>query len=84
MTLAIQRPQRTYDAQTILEHNDVHGLLKVLDAEIARRGEDGDYSTAYFVGAYIAVALLTNGKLERWTDFMREFSAALKGRIGID
>lgn len=83
MTLCKYRPQRTYDAQFILEKNDVNGLLKKMDEAVAAHGEDGDLSTAYYVGGLIALSTLFKttervGEIDMWTDFMELFAANLE------
>ena len=82
MTLCKFRPQRTYDAQFILERNDVVGLTKALEAAIAEKGEDGLSTTPYYVGALLAVEALLwraeeGGEVDMWTDFMAAFGGAL-------
>ena len=73
MTLCKYRPQRTYDAQFIFEHNDVNGLLKKLREESP---------TPYHAGALIAFEVMfgeaeSSGEVDMWTDFMELFNAAI-------
>ena len=89
MTLCKFRPQRTYDAQFILERNDAIGLTKALEAAVAEKGEDGLSATPYYVGAKLAVdALLWDaedgGEVDMWTDFMAAFDKALRELEGGD
>ena len=88
MTLCKYRPVRTYDAQYIFEENDVRGLLKKLDEAVAERGEAGDWSTPYYVGALLALSTFFEGAREKdvdkWTDFMRMFEGALDELEGGD
>ena len=74
MTLCKYRPQRTYDAQFIFEHNDVRGLMKKLQEEANR----GDTLTPYYIGAYTAFKTMFDkaeeeGIVDMWTDFMTAF-----------
>ena len=74
MTLCKYRPQRTYDAQFIFEHNDVRGLMKKLQEEANR----GDTLTPYYIGAYTAFKTMfgkaeEEGIVDMWTDFMTAF-----------
>ena len=83
MTLCKYRPQRTYDAQFIIEEFDANGLLKMLGERIHDLGESGEAITPYYVGAYIACNVLfgINQELfevDKWTDFMSEFDTQLK------
>lgn len=82
MTLCKYRPQRTYDAQFILEKNDVNGLLKMLREKVNELGEDGELSTQYYVGALVAFETLfghaeSAGEVDMWSDFLELFEAAL-------
>ena len=82
MTLCKFRPQRTYDAQFILEENDVRGLLKMLGEAVNRMGEDGLASTPYYVGAHDAFEVLfgcakRDGEVDMWKDFMESFREKL-------
>lgn len=70
MTLCKYRPQRTYDAQYIIEQNDAIGLVKML-------GERSDESD-FHAGAWLAFGLMfdmaeSNGLVDMWTDFMGAF-----------
>ena len=88
MTLCKFRPQRTYDAQFIVERWDAIGLLRKLDEAIVAMGDAGVASTAYYVGAYMAlrtlfVAAEEGGEVDRWTDFMALFEDALQELEGV-
>ncbi|MBR3158407.1 MAG: hypothetical protein IKF14_05125 [Atopobiaceae bacterium] len=83
MTLCKYRPQRTYDAQFIIDLTDTHGLMKALDQVIHELGEDGDSLTPYYVGARLALSTLLDtayddGMVDYWTDFMRAFEKSLQ------
>ena len=83
MTLCKYRPQRTYDAQYILEENDVRGLLKKLAEAVDRMDEEGLASTPYYVGAQLAMSTMfecakRDGEVDMWTDFMCLFEQALE------
>ena len=67
MTLA-----RTFRANTRIDHDDLDGLLSVLDREIAELGEDGDARTSYYVGARIALSIVRHHEfVDTQADFMR-------------
>lgn len=73
MTLA-----RMYRPSTRIEHDDLDGLLNVLEREIAERGEDGEASTAYYVGSLEALRIIRYHEfLDTQADFMRLFQLAL-------
>jgi len=79
MTLCKYRPQRTYDAQFIFEHNDVRGLMKKLQEEANR----GDTLTPYYIGAYTAFKTMFymaqgRGEVNMWTDFLEGFRQAIQ------
>lgn len=79
MTLCKYRPQRTYDAQFIFEHNDVNGLLK-MTRQIAN--EKSGIAHAYYLGAAIAFETLFRdaeifGEVDMWRDFVERFEANL-------
>ena len=82
MSVSRQRPLRTYDAQTILDATDVHGLKKALDAQIDQCGEDGLVDTIYYEGMLDAVDILTSSDVERWPDFMEMALMRLEDRKG--
>lgn len=88
MTLCKFRPQRTYDAQFIVERWDAVGLLRKLDEAIMAMSEDGVAGVDYYVGAYMAlrtllVAAEEGGEVDRWTDFMALFEDALQELEGV-
>lgn len=83
MTLCKFRPQRTYDAQFIIDQFDANGLLKVMEHFIDEMGEAGLASTVYYVGARLALETLfnvaeKNGEVDMWVDFMSAFESALQ------
>ena len=89
MTLCKYRPARTYDAQYLFEQNDVNGLLKMLGEAARAMGEAGLASTVYYVGALLAFEALfgtaeSAGEVDKWTDFMALFEAALEDLEGGD
>lgn len=89
MTLCKYRPQRTYDAQYILEENDVRGLLKKLAEAVDHMGEEGLASTPYYVGAHDAFETLfecakRDGEVDMWKDFMESFGKKLDDTRGGD
>ena len=76
MTLCKYRPQRTYDAQFLLDHNDVRGLLK------KTRETANDTGSPYYVGAAVAFETLFRdaelfGEVDMWRDFIERFAANL-------
>lgn len=78
MTLCKYRPQRTYDAQYILEQNDVNGMMKHLREKTEELGEDGDIAALYYLGAVFAFTVIftdsrNNGEVDKWTDFAEGF-----------
>ena len=88
MTLCKYRPQRTYDAQYILEENDVRGLLKKLGEAVDRMGEEGLASTRFYAGAYLGFKTLfecaeRDGGIDKWTDFMCLFEQAIEELEGV-
>ena len=75
MALCIHRPQRTYDAQYIIEFNDARGLVKML-------GEQAGCSD-FHAGAWLALGTLfelseQTGRLDTWEDFMEAFDKAIE------
>ena len=89
MTLCKFRPQRTYDAQFIVERHDAIGLVKMLGQAVHEMGEAGLSSTPYYVGAWLAMSTMfdcaeRDGEVDKWTDFMRLFEAALEDLEGGD
>ena len=83
MTLCKFRPQRTYDAQFTLEHNDVRGLLKKSrEAAEIMRG-NGLASAPYYEGAAMALSALfgtaeETGEVDMWEDWIRAFEKTLE------
>ncbi|MBQ1450462.1 MAG: hypothetical protein IIZ12_05985 [Eggerthellaceae bacterium] len=70
MTLCKYRPQRTYDAQYIIEQNDAFGLVKML----GEKAGDSDFHA----GAWLAFGLMfemaeSGGIVDMWTDFIGAF-----------
>ncbi len=83
MTLCKYRPQRTYDAQYIIEQHDAKGLMKGLRTAAGDAARDGLASTPYIIRALLAFETLFgyasfNGEVDRWTDFLPMFLAALE------
>lgn len=67
MTLA-----RTFRANSRIDHDDLDGLLAVLERRIAEIGEDGDPRTSYYVGARIALSIIRHHEfVDTQADFMR-------------
>ena len=89
MTLCKFRPQRTYDAQFLFDQNDVNGLMKALRTAAGDAARDGLASTAYYAGALVAFETMFSyagfsGEVDKWTDFMALFDAALRELEGDD
>jgi len=61
---------RTYQPYTRLGHFEMDGLLSRLDREIEERGENGEASTPYYVGARIAVHI---ARYHEFVDTQEEF-----------
>ena len=83
MTLCKFRPERKYDAQFIFEQNDVRGLMKSLRVAAGDAARDGLASTRYYEGALMAFETMFsyagfNGSVDKWTDFMPLFDAAIR------
>ena len=79
MTLCKYRPQRTYDAQFLLDENDVRGLIKKTREAADRMSGFGG---AYYMGAAIAFETLFRdaemfGEVDMWSDFLARFEANL-------
>ena len=65
---------KIYKPYTRLGHEEVDGLIKVLEREIAQLGEDGELSTAYYIGALTAIKILRYHEfLDVPDDFVRLF-----------
>lgn len=89
MTLCKFRPQRTYDAQYLFDQNDVNGLMKALRAAAGDAARNGLASTPHYVGALVAFETMFSyagfsGEVDKWTDFMALFDAALREMEGDD
>ena len=57
-----------------MDHDELDGLLSVLDRKVAELGEECDYNTPYYVGAYIALSILRHHEfVDTQADFMRLF-----------
>ena len=80
MAISKHRPLRTYDAQTIIDDLDAHGLQKILEVQIAQCGEEGLADTLYFEGMYDAIEILVSYDIERWPDFLEKAYEYLKER----
>ena len=82
MTLCKYRPQRTYDAQYIIEQNDANGLVKMLGEKAEQAAANGLASTLCIIGAQIAFETMFAearqcGEVDKWTDFMALFDKRL-------
>lgn len=65
---------RHYRPCTRMDHEELDGLLSVLDRKVAELGEDGDWNTAYYVGARTALSILRHHEfVDTQADFMRLF-----------
>lgn len=69
---------RTYRPSTRIQHDELDGLLNVLDRTISEHGEDGEADTPYYVGAFEALRIVRYHEfLDTQEDFMRLFERAL-------
>ena len=69
---------RTYQPNTRFDHFEMDGLINRLDREIGERGENGDASTPYLVGARIAMHIARYHEfVDTQDDFMHLFDKAL-------
>lgn len=76
---------RTYRPSTRIQHDELDGLLNVLDRTIAERGENGEADTPYYVGAFEALRIIRYHEfLDTQEDFMRLFVLALDELEGGD
>ena len=76
---------RAYRPQTKIDHDDLDGLLYVLDREIQQHGENGEADTAYYVGASLALQIIRNyGFVDTQKDFMELFVHLLNELQGIE
>lgn len=67
MTLA-----RMYRPSTRIQHDDLDGLLNVLDRTISEKGEDGELDTLYYIGAFDALSIVRHHEfVDTQEDFMR-------------
>ena len=65
---------RVYLPSTRIEHEELDGLLNVLDRRINETGENGETSTSYYVGAQIALTIIKcHERVELPDDFMAIF-----------
>lgn len=81
MTLSKHRPVRTYDEQWIVEHNDLHGLMKDLDAMVDRYGEAGLIDALYVEGAHDALSIMfAPGGVDTRLDFVNELKDRMRER----
>ena len=70
---------RTYQPNTRFDHYEMDGLINRLGREIDERGEAGDASTPYLVGALIAMHIARYHEfVDTQEDFMRLFDRALE------
>ena len=74
---------RTYQPNTRFDHYEMDGLINRLDNEIAERGDAGDATTPYYVGARIAMHIARYHEfVDTQEDFMRLFERALEDLEG--
>ena len=74
---------RIYLPSTRIEHEELDGLLNILSRTIAEHGERGDYDTAYYVGAQIALTIIRcHERIEMPEDFIAIFDNYLKRESG--
>ena len=65
---------RIYLPSTRIEHEELDGLLNILGRVIAEHGESGEYDTAYYVGAQIALQIIRyHERIDTPDDFMLVF-----------
>ena len=87
MTLCKYRPRRTYDAQFLLDENDVNGLLKKsAEAASAMRAE-GVAGWQLYEGAAMALDALFNvardmEEVDMWTDWLATFEGLVEEMEG--
>lgn len=81
MTLSKHRPIRTYDEQWIVEYNDLHGLMKDLDAMVDRYGEAGLIDALYVEGAHDALSIMFGAEdVDTRLDFVNKLKDRMRER----
>lgn len=89
MTLCKYRPQRTYDAQFLLDENDVNGLLKKSAEAAEAVRATGVAGWQLYEGAAMALDVLFNvardeGEIDMWTDWLATFEGLVGEMEGSD
>lgn len=69
---------RMYRPQTRLDHEELDGLLAVLDRTIAEHGENGETDTPYYVGAEMALSII---RFHEFVDTQQDFILLLNHMI---
>ena len=70
---------RIYRPSTRIEHDELDGLLNVIDRRIAESGENGELVTSYYVGAQIALTIIRcHERIELPDDFLAIFDNYLE------
>lgn len=70
---------RIYLPSTRIEHEELDGLLRILDRAISEHGELGEQITAYYVGAQIALQIIRfHERIDTPEDFMLVFNNYLE------
>lgn len=65
---------RIYRPSTRIEHEELDGLLNILERTINEHGENGESNTPYYVGARIALTILReHERIEMPEDFVLVF-----------
>lgn len=83
MTLCKHRPIRAYDEQWIVEYNDLHGLMKDLDAMVDRYGEAGLIDALYVEGASDALSIMFGAEdVDTRLDFVNKLRDKMRERRG--
>ena len=83
MTLCKYMKPRSYCARYVIEQDDVPGLMKALRTAAGDAARDGLWTCNHYVGALIAFETMFsfaafNGEVDKWTDFIALFDAALR------
>ena len=74
-----------YKPATRIDHYELDGLLSVLASKINEYGDNGEYRTAYYVGAHTALHILRYHEfVETQHDFMLVFERLIDELEGID
>lgn len=69
---------RQYRPSARITFDELDGLLKLLDDEIAERGDNGEIETMYFVGAAFALEII---RYHEHVDFPEDFMAIFRQKI---